>query len=252
MHAEGLHQWEPETMMEPAQQIAENVARVRARVREAARAHGRDETEITMVAVTKYVGGAEVQLLLQAGCRDLGENRPQQLWSKTKSLGTPALDQPVRWHLVGHLQRNKVNRTLPLVSLIHSVDSVRLIESIERHSASRPEPTPILLEVNVAAEAAKHGFAPQQLDSLLPTMTQYPHVRLLGLMTMASLAGGRDQARRDFEKLRRLRDRLRATCPPDVSLNELSMGMSRDFDLAIAEGATIVRIGSALFEGIIR
>jgi uncharacterized pyridoxal phosphate-containing UPF0001 family protein len=271
---------------ESARQIAQNVQRVRAEVHEAARRSGRDPAEITTVAVTKYVQVAQVKALIEAGCRDLGESRPQQLWSKAEALqAVPETARAVRWHLVGHLQRNKANRTIPLVSLIHSVDSVRLLRCIDELSAVRPasrqaadenspfsgrEPTdreaaggqaggpvpsapaatPILLEVNVSGDAAKHGFAPDDIEPLLVTMPDYPHVSLRGLMAMAGLEGGREGARRDFERLRQLRDRLQASCPPGTSLDELSMGMSRDFDLAIAEGATIVRIGSAYFEGL--
>jgi hypothetical protein len=238
--------------MDSARQIAENVHRVRSKIQEAARASGRSEAEITTVAVTKYVGVAEVRALIDAGCRDLGESRPQELWSKTESLQGMAADPPVRWHLVGHLQRNKANRTVPLVSLVHSVDSVRLLERLEQLSAKRSQPTPILLEVNISADVAKHGLAAEQLEALVGTMPNYPHVNLLGLMAMAAFGGGRDRARQDFERLRQLRDQLQRSGPPGVSLDELSMGMSRDYDLAIAEGATIVRVGSAFFEGVAR
>lgn len=237
---------------ENARLIAENVQRVRSQVQEAAAACGRREAEITTVVVTKYVGVAEVRALILAGCRDFGESRPQQLWSKTEALKSLDSGDSIRWHLVGHLQRNKAGRTVPLVSLIHSVDSIRLLQSIEQVSSQRSEPTPILLEVNISADAAKHGFSPDQIDPLVQAMPNYPHVKLRGLMAMAGLGGGRDRAHQDFERLRQLRDRLQPNCPPGATLQELSMGMSGDFDLAIAHGATIVRIGSAFFEGLAR
>jgi pyridoxal phosphate enzyme (YggS family) len=234
-----------------SQVIADNVRRVRSRIRDAASACGRSEAEITMVAVTKYVGVAEVQALIQSGCRYLGESRPQQLWSKAAAMETHRdASGAVHWHLVGHLQRNKAARTIPLVSLIHSVDSVRLLECIENESKGRSQPTAVLLQVNISGEEAKHGFAPDQVEPVLETMPRYPHVRLLGLMAMAGLEGGRERAHHDFASLRQLRDRLRPNCPANMSLDELSMGMSADYDLAIAEGATIVRIGSTLFEGL--
>jgi hypothetical protein len=232
-----------------AKRIAENLAGVRARIAQAARESGRSESDIMLVAVTKYAEIDQVRALVDAGCRELGESRPQDLWRKAASLAQDSVAPPVRWHLVGHLQRNKVRRTLPLVGLIHSVDSVRLLESIEHVSRELARKTPILLEVNISAEAAKHGFAPGELEGVLQGMSAYRNVALQGLMAIASLEGGRDRALEDFARLRELRDRLEKNLPVGVSLTELSMGMSADFDLAIAEGATIVRVGSALFEG---
>lgn len=232
--------------------IAENVDRVRATIDEAARASGRRGADVTLVAVTKYVGLNEVRAVLDAGCRDLGESRPQELWSKSEGIGTEPFDPAVRWHLVGHLQRNKVSRTVPLVCLIHSVDSISLMQSIDQRARQQSRTTSILLEVNISGESAKHGLAPGEVAPLLECASEYPHVRVVGLMAMAALEGGRDRAGRDFSHLRQLRDRLQGNCPPEVSLTELSMGMSRDYDLAIAEGATIVRVGSTLFEGLSR
>jgi pyridoxal phosphate enzyme (YggS family) len=233
------------------QRIAENLQRVRTAIGEAARTSGRDPAEITIVAVTKYVGVEQVRALIQAGCRDLGESRPQELWSKAESLRSLPTDPPLRWHLVGHLQRNKISRTLPLVWRIHSVDSVRLLESLEQEAAAQGQAASILLEVNISADTAKHGFSPEELAGLVPRLREFPHVRVYGLMGMAALEGGRDRARQDFARLRQLRDQLQPICPAGVSLADLSMGMSQDYDLAIAEGATIVRIGSALFEGVV-
>ena len=223
-------------------QIAQNLATVRQRMAAAAARCGRSPGEITLVAVTKYVGPAAARALFAAGCADLAESRPQQLWEKAAALG----DLPVRWHMVGHLQRNKVRRTLPLVTMIQSADSLRLIAAIDAAGDC-----PVLLEVNTSGEAAKHGFEPNAVEPLLPELARYRHVEVRGLMCMASLEGGLDAARRDFAALRQLRDRLRAVCPQGIALDELSMGMSGDYEVAIEEGATIVRIGSALFEGVV-
>jgi pyridoxal phosphate enzyme (YggS family) len=157
---------------------------------------------------------------------------------------------PIRWHLVGHLQRNKVRRTLPLVSLIHSVDSERLLAAIhEIHAASDAAwPVNVLLEVNTSGETAKHGLAPDQVEPLLATAPRYPRVAIHGLMTMAALDGGEAVAARNFATLRELRDKLKPRVPACVQLNEFSMGMSGDFEVAIREGATMVRIGSLLWE----
>ncbi len=233
-------------MPDLAQRIARNLADVRARIADAAAAAGRSADQIALVAVTKYVGEAEVRALVEAGCRLLGENRPQQLWEKAEACR----DLPIRWHMVGHLQRNKVRRTLPLVDMVQSVDSPRLLAAIERACAELGSRVAVLLEVNVSGESAKHGFDPGEVQPLFDELTGYRHVEVRGLMCMASFEGGIDAARRDFAALRALRDRLRADCPEGTRLDELSMGMSGDFEAAIRQGATIVRIGSALYEGL--
>src|SRR5262249_35901947 len=184
--------------------------------------------------------------LLAAGCADLGESRPQELWSKAKSLA----ELPVRWHLVGHLQRNKIDRTLPLVSLIHSLDSLRLAEAISQSATKSANRTAALIEVNVSGDLAKHGFAPAEIERALPQLATLEQLEIRGLMCMASPEGDLAAARRQFSTLRELRDRLRPLAPPTIQLAELSMGMSGDFEVAIEEGATILRIGSAVFEGI--
>jgi PLP dependent protein len=225
--------------------IAQNLAAVRQRIADAAGRSGRSAEDVKLVAVTKYVGLDETRALVEAGCCDLGESRPQQLWDKAAALGNAA----VRWHLIGHLQRNKVRRTLPLVAMIQSADSPRLIAAIDEAATELGRRVPILLEVNTSGEPAKGGFEPAAIEPFLPALAGYRHVAVCGLMCMAGLEGGLDAAHRDFAALRQLRDRLRAGCPPEISLDELSMGMSGDYETAIAEGATIVRIGSALFEG---
>jgi pyridoxal phosphate enzyme (YggS family) len=230
-------------MAEPAARIAENVARVQGRIAAAAIRSGRTARDVALVAVTKYVSADLVRPLVAAGCCDLGESRPQQLWEKAAAL----VDLPIRWHLIGHLQRNKVRRTIPLVTMIHSIDSERLLQAVGEES---PCLVPVLLEVNVSGEAAKGGFTPERVASQLEQLAGIRNIRIRGLMCMAGLEGDLAAARRDFAALRQLRDRLRAACPAGASLNELSMGMSGDYEVAIEEGATIVRVGSALFEGV--
>ncbi len=154
--------------------------------------------------------------------------------------------------MIGHLQRNKVRRTLPLVEMIESADGPRLIAAIDRTAGELSCRMPILLEVNVSGESAKHGFAPAEMEPILQELAGYVNVEVRGLMCMAGLEGGLQVARRDFTALRRLRDRLRENCPDTIALEDLSMGMSGDYEAAIEEGATIVRIGSALFEGVRR
>ena len=228
------------------ERIAENLASVQERIRQATTRSGRAADAVTLVAVTKYVSPEAAQALVAAGCSDLGESRPQELWDKAATIHSPQL----RWHMIGHLQRNKIHRTLPLVSLIHSVDSERLMAALEEEAASLRQTTAVLLEVNISGEAAKHGFQADEIEPFVARANEFPHVEIRGLMGMSGLNSDADEARREFAGLRQLRDRLLPHCPAGVSLAGLSMGMSHDFEIAIAEGATIVRIGSALFEGV--
>lgn len=226
--------------------VANNLARVRERIAISALAAGRRADEVRLVAVTKYVDESTTGAIVAAGCDDLGESRPQSLWEKA---ATPQLAD-VRWHLVGRLQRNKVRRTLPLVDLIHSVDSDRLLATIDQEATTLGIAPRVLLEVNCSRESAKQGFEADQVRRLMPTLADLAAVQVAGLMTMAPLAGGASAARSAFAALRLLRDELAAQAPQNVSVEELSMGMSGDFEDAVAEGATIVRIGSLLFEGL--
>jgi len=200
-----------------------------------------------LVGVTKYVESAIARLLVEADLKDLGESRPQELWRKAEAFA----DLRVAWHLIGHLQRNKVRRTLPLVTCIHSVDSLPLLQEINTHAASKALPvSDVLLEVNISGDAAKHGFRREEIETLIPHIARLKHVAVLGLMTMSGVESDPDRTRREFAALRELRDKLGLVHPPNVVLKELSMGMSGDYEVAIEEGATIVRVGSALFEGV--
>ena len=227
--------------------VADNLARVRQQILDAANAAGRNADEIQLVGVTKYVGPNLAAALFDAGCQNLGESRPQQLWDKASELG----DRPVHWHMIGHLQRNKIRRTLAYSSLIHSGDSVRLIEAVGRIAEELAiEQVPLLIEVNISGDDAKHGFAPEKVEAALDEISTFSRVQIRGLMGMASREGDRETASSDFARLRALRERLASVCPDSISLAELSMGMSGDFREAICEGSTIVRIGSALYEGV--
>ncbi|HVC98535.1 MAG TPA: YggS family pyridoxal phosphate-dependent enzyme [Pirellulales bacterium] len=234
-------------MISRADRIAENLRVVRGRMAEAARRAGRSPDDVRLVAVTKYVGAEDARDLIAAGCRELGESRPQQLWRKAAVLETAG----VLWHLIGHLQRNKVARTLPLVSLVHSGDSLRLLEALDAETAlAKGDRLPVLLEVNVSGDTAKHGFKPGELGPLADRLAMLPRIEIKGLMAMAGREGDLDEARREFAALRRLRDELRPAWAGRWSLDELSMGMSGDYEVAIEEGATLVRVGTALFEGL--
>jgi pyridoxal phosphate enzyme (YggS family) len=228
------------------QRIADNLARVRERITSAAISVGREPSEIKLVAVSKYVGITETAAILSSGCRYLGESRPQQIWDKASA---PEL-ATAQWHLIGHLQRNKVRRTLPLVNLIHSVDSLRLLEAIDSTASELNLISQVLLEVNCSGDEAKDGMSKDELLRVLSKTSSLPNVKVCGLMTMAALEGAEAIAERNFSTLRQVRDEVQKNCPTEVVLSELSMGMSQDFEVAIRQGATIVRVGSLLFEGI--
>ena len=218
----------------------ERLAEVRSRIERAcSRAH-RKSSDVTLVAVTKTVDPLIAAQLHAAGAVDLGENRPQELWHKTQQL-----PPTVRWHLIGHLQRNKVERTLPLVSLIHSVDSVRLLETIDEAAAKLDRRAQVLLEVNTSGEPQKHGFSSDELLAAVEELDSFKNIEVQGLMTMAALDVEAEKARPAFAALRALREQLKDRVGP-----HLSMGMSNDFEIAIEEGATLIRLGTILFEGL--
>jgi pyridoxal phosphate enzyme (YggS family) len=234
-------------MLSPAEiraTLADRLRSVHERIAAAGRRAGRDPAGVRLVAVTKTVGPRVAALLPELGVLDLGETRPQEMWKKAAAL--PA----ARWHLVGHLQRNKVERTLPLVHLIHSVDSLRLLDALNDAAGPAGQRFPILLQFNISHEATKHGFVPDDVPALARTVLHSPFAEAVGVMGMAAYADVPEASRPAFVLLRRLRDQLRDAIGHELSLPELSMGMSNDFEVAVEEGATIVRLGTTLFEGL--
>jgi pyridoxal phosphate enzyme (YggS family) len=234
-----------------------NVAAVRERIAAACTRAGREPAEVRLVAVTKYVGPAVTRLVHEAGCADVAESRPQAIWAKGEALAD--LATAIRWHLVGHLQRNKIRRTLPHLALLHSIDSLRLLAALDAEAAAAETRTGLpaavrgLVEVNLSGDPARTGATAAEAERLIVAAADHPHVEIVGLMGMASAPDGApSRARREFARLRELRDRLAADRPEPARLPELSMGMSGDFEEAILEGSTLVRIGSALFEGLPR
>lgn len=216
-------------------QLAEHVART-------AEENGRQASDVTIVGVTKYVGIDETRALLQAGCRDLGESRPQSLWSKAAELK----DLNPRWHLIGHLQRNKARRTISWLELLHSLDSLRLAEQLDCDSSEVGCRVRALIEVNVTGDESKTGLKVDELWSLADSLCKLQNIDVIGLMGMA----GRENTspRVDFAMIRETLRELQKRVGSRFELKHLSMGMSGDFEDAIREGATIIRIGSALFE----
>ncbi len=222
-----------------AMDVAARVMRVRARIAEAATRSGRRPEEITLVAVTKGVDVARIREALASGITDLGENRVQEAIPKVAAVG-----RALRWHMVGHLQRNKVRDAVSLFDVIQSLDSQRLAVEISERAV---RPIEVLLQVNVAGEAQKFGLPPEAVLAVAPDLVALPGLRIIGLMTIAPQANDPEEVRPVFRRLRELRDALAPLRSAQSPLTELSMGMSEDFDVAVAEGATIVRIGRAVF-----
>lgn len=223
--------------------LARNLERVRARIAAACARAGRDAGEVTLVAVTKRVEPAIAGLLLDLGVEHIGENRVAEAERKRALLGPRGT-----WHMIGHLQRNKVKKALSLFSVIHSVDSVRLMDELSRRLAGTGREMEICLEVNVSGEEQKHGFAPGEAADAVRAARERPGLVLRGLMTMAPFDPDPEAARPHFKALRALFESLRAEGVERFAW--LSMGMSGDFEPAVEEGATHVRIGTALFEGL--
>jgi PLP dependent protein len=225
--------------------LSQRVHAVEERIRAACSRAGRQRAEVTLIAVTKTVTPEIAAFLPELGILDLGESRPQELWRKAEEL-----PGSVRWHLIGHLQRNKIERTLPLVHFIHSVDSLRVLDALDQEAAKLQHRLPVLLEVNASGEANKLGFAPADVLSLAEKIDGLRNIEVRGLMTMAAFHEHAEDARQTFVTLRQLRDELRTVLKGAVALPHLSMGMTNDFEIAIEEGATFVRVGTALFDGL--
>jgi pyridoxal phosphate enzyme (YggS family) len=226
------------------ERIRRNLGSVRGRIAEAAWRSGRDPASVRLVAVTKRNPPEPIRTLVAAGAVELGENYPQELWNKVEALA----DLPVRWHLIGHLQSNKARKTLPMVRMIHAVDSLKLLQTLDALAQGVPDPPTVCLQVNTSGESAKHGWRPREIPLDADAIVACRNIPVVGLMTMAALDSTPESARTSFARLRAIRDDLRTRT--GLSLDELSMGMSNDFETAIEEGATFVRIGSALFEGV--
>lgn len=233
--------------------LRRNVVEVRGALEQSCRKANRDPAAVRLVAVTKYVGLDVIGGLLQLGLTDLGESRVQQLVQRAEKFTASAAGSPrpaPRWHMIGHLQRNKVKALLPHSNILHSLDSFRLAEEIEKHAEKPPATIDVFVEINVSGETAKEGVSPDEAEPLLAAVSKLPHVRPIGLMTMAPLNSNPETARPVFARLRELLETLRRRGAGGPALQHLSMGMSQDYAVAVEEGASFVRVGSALFHGL--
>ena len=229
--------------VDAAKTIADNWNRVVDEVNRATELSGRPLNSVQIIGVSKYVNDQLTQFLVDAGCNHLGESRPQVLWQKAETINTSG----IRWHLIGHLQRNKVRRVLKSGCFLQTIDSRRLLDAVAEEGVQQEQTVDALLEVNISGDDAKTGLGVTELIEILSDLpTKGIHIR--GLMAMAGWGTDAHQAQKQFARVRELRDQL--VEQTSVPLPELSMGMSGDFPQAIAEGATIVRIGSRLFDGV--
>ena len=240
--------------------LTENWKRIEQRVADACHRARRDPSSITIVAATKYASMDIIRALVDIGVKDFGENQVQELTKRAAMvkewLCRPFHDSsaderlPPRWHMIGHLQRNKVKQVLPWVALVHSVDTLRLAEEIDARSRALGIVSPVLLEVNAGDERSKHGVAVAATTHMAEQIHSLQHLTLHGLMAIAPLTDDQQRIRRVFSRVRELFEEIvsERLCGPEF--RELSLGMSNDFEHGIASGATYVRIGSALFEGI--
>ncbi|MDR3759659.1 MULTISPECIES: YggS family pyridoxal phosphate-dependent enzyme [Enterocloster] len=222
--------------------IKEQLEEVRERVNAACLRAGRDPKSVTLIAVSKTKPAQAVQEAYEAGARDFGENKVQEILQKQ-----PALPQDIRWHMIGHLQRNKVHQVIGKAVLIHAVDSLRLAEQIEQEAAKRNLDVDVLLEINVAKEESKYGFFLEDAEEAIRRISALPHVHIKGLMTIAPFVENPEENRGIFQKLYQFSVDINDKNIDNVTMGVLSMGMSGDFEVAIEEGATMVRVGTSIF-----
>ncbi|TFH71910.1 YggS family pyridoxal phosphate-dependent enzyme [Cellulomonas sp. HD19AZ1] len=219
------------------------VARVRSRIAAAAERAGRSPDEVRLLPVSKTVPEDRLRLAVQAGCRELGENKVQEAARKRHALA----DLDVRWSVIGHLQTNKAREVATWASELQALDRLRVAEALDRRLAAAGRTLDVHVQVNTSAEDSKFGLPPDELPAFLAALPAYPHLRVRGLMTLAVLSDDPARVRECFALLRTLRDRARDTDPDLVGPGELSMGMSGDYEIAVEEGATCVRVGQAIF-----
>lgn len=222
--------------------LQDNLIQVEQNIEEACRRAGRDRSEVTLIAVSKTKPVETLQEAYDLGVRIFGENKVQEMADKYE-----VLPKDIRWHLIGHLQRNKVKYIIDKAVLIHSVDSLRLAQTIEKEAEKHNLTAHILIEVNVAREESKFGIFPEDLEALVDEIAKLPHIQVDGLMTIAPFVPDPEENRPVFRELRKLSVDISAKKVDNVNMSVLSMGMTNDYQVAIEEGATMVRVGTGIF-----
>jgi pyridoxal phosphate enzyme (YggS family) len=225
-----------------SEEISERLARVRERIARAAERAGRPAEDVTLIAVTKTFDPATIQKAVDAGARELGENRVQEAIGKVGQISGN-----VRWHLIGHLQSNKARHAVETFAVIHTIDSVEIVERLERIARDLNRRPQVMLQVDFAHEPTKSGADENELPSIIETLDSAQYLEFRGLMVLPPFYDSPEQTRPYFRRLRELLEKLNSNRPADRKLTELSMGMSHDFEVAIEEGATMVRVGTAIF-----
>lgn len=231
------------TLKERARLISRNLSHVREKIKTAAESSGRDSDDIDLMVVTKTWPAGIIEIVVDNGIRLLGENRIQEALPKIENLAKNYSD--LHWHMIGHLQSNKAKYALDAFDCIQSVDSLKIANRISSLAVQRETRKDIMLEVNISGESSKFGFKPEEVMSNIETLLGLPGINLTGLMTIGPLTGDREKIRKAFREMKKLYNRLSISYPN--SMKNLSMGMSDDYDIAIEEGATMVRIGRAIF-----
>lgn len=222
--------------------IVENIEHVRENIEKACKKAGRSVDEVTLIAVSKTKPYTDIEEALKSGTLDYGENKVQEMCEKYEIL-----PKNIRWHMIGHLQRNKVKYLVGKTELIHSVDSIRLAEQIEKEYAKKGETANILIEVNMAQEESKFGITSQETEELIRKISTFEHIRIKGLMTIAPYTDNPETNRVYFKQMKKLSVDIRDKNIDNVSMDVLSMGMTGDYQVAIEEGSTMVRVGTGIF-----
>lgn len=222
--------------------LQENYWTVKEKINEACKKAGRNPEEVTLIAVSKTKPLADIEEVMKTGCVDFGENKVQELCEKEEQVS-----KPVHWHLIGHLQTNKVKYIVEKAWLIHSVDSVKLASCIEKEAAKKDVIVPVLIQVNIAEEDTKFGLQKEDTMELIKEVSTYPHVRIKGLMTIAPFVDDPEDNRVHFRNLRQLFIDIKEESIDNVDMEILSMGMTGDYQVAVEEGATMVRVGTGIF-----
>lgn len=222
--------------------VVENYKKVEARVTAACSRSGRARSEVTLIAVSKTKPAEDIQALIEQGVTNFGENKVQEMCTKEETL-----QKGLSWHMIGHLQRNKVKYLMGKTCLIHSVDSLRLAQEIQKEAAKAGIICPVLMEINIGNEESKGGIDINEAETLARQIAGLPNLKLNGLMCIAPFVDDAEENREHFRRMREKRDELAALAIPGTDIRELSMGMTGDFEVAIEEGATLVRVGTAIF-----